>query len=201
MKKYKQFFVGVIVGAMLFSVVPISAAIEEFICYRADYKVVVNGAEYSDADLPILNYKGNTYAPFRSILEKAGLNVTWNADLNQAEVTSNPTSSQINDVEETTMSTTAITIEYNPVTGLPVGAEYIDNEKDGIAYKTISFNGKTYISESDLKRLYHIAYVTKGTFVNNDTKETYTVDFSYDTFTVKAVVYTDLSIFKLSIGE
>lgn len=152
MRKYK---LGFIVGAMLFSIIPASAAIEEFICYRADYKVMVNGSEYINPDLPILNYKGNTYAPFRSILEKAGLNVNWNAELKQAEVTSNPTSAQISSEEGSSMNT-ATTIEYDPVTGLPVGAEYVENEKDGRSYKTIKYNGEIYISMVDLKTIFGI---------------------------------------------
>lgn len=83
----KKFVLGFIVGALLFTALPIGAAIEEYICYKADYKVMVNGVEYISEDLPILNYKGYTYAPFRSILEAAGLNVNWNAELRQAEVT------------------------------------------------------------------------------------------------------------------
>lgn len=82
----KKLALGFLVGALLFSIMPVKAAIEEYICYKADYKVVVNGVEYTNSDLPILNYKGNTYAPFRSILEAAGLTVNWNAESGQAEV-------------------------------------------------------------------------------------------------------------------
>ncbi|MDF2889798.1 MAG: hypothetical protein K0R80_165 [Clostridia bacterium] len=138
MKKYKHFVIGFLVGAMLFSIIPASAAIEEFLCYKADYKVMVNGSEYISEELPILNYKGNTYAPFRGILEKAGLNVNWNAELGQAEVTSNLASVQ--------MSTTAA-IEYDLDTGLPVSAEVIDYKGCNGAVK---YNGNTYLSLSDL---------------------------------------------------
>lgn len=156
MRKYKQFIFGFLVGAMLFSIAPVSAAIEEYLCYKADYKVMINGSEYISEDLPILNYKGNTYAPFRSILEKAGLNVAWNAELGQAEVTSNPTSAQINDVEGTAMNTITKT-EYDPATGLPVGSEYVDNSKDGKEYKTVKYNDEIYISTTDLEKLFGIS--------------------------------------------
>lgn len=82
----RKFFLGLIVGALIFSIIPVYAAIEEYICYKADYKVVVRGIVYSDPELPILNYKGNTYVPMRGILEAAGLSVNWNAELGQAEV-------------------------------------------------------------------------------------------------------------------
>jgi len=83
----KKFILGLILGMLIMFVIPVNAAIEEYICYKADYKVLVYGIEYTNADLPILNYRGNTYAPFRSILETAGLNVDWNTGLRQAEVT------------------------------------------------------------------------------------------------------------------
>lgn len=82
----KKFILGVIVGGLIFGSVPLAAAIEEYICYKADYKVVINGKTYEDAELPILSYKGNTYAPLRSMLSAAGLNVNWNTELGQAEV-------------------------------------------------------------------------------------------------------------------
>jgi hypothetical protein len=156
-RKYKQFVIGVIVGAMLFSAVPIGAAIEEFICYRADYKVMINGEEYVSEDLPVLNYKGNTYAPFRSILEKAGLNVAWNAELGQAEVTSNPAVPQNDNVEDEIIMSN--NIEYDPITGLPVGAEIIEYKRWKNA---VRYNDNIYLSNSTL--------AGAGIFVRSDVK-------------------------------
>lgn len=87
MRKYinKQTIIAFLLGAILFSIVPVSATIEEYICYKADYKLLINGVEYKNEDLPILNYKGNTYGPLRSMLEAAGFTVNWNAELKQAE--------------------------------------------------------------------------------------------------------------------
>ncbi len=96
LRKYKQLIIGIIIGVAIASALPVSAAIERYICYKADYKVIVNGTEYTNPDLPILNYKGNTYAPFRSILEAAGLSVNWNAELGQAEVTTPEQALQLN---------------------------------------------------------------------------------------------------------
>jgi hypothetical protein len=155
MKKYKQFVIGFLVGAILFSIAPVSAAIEEFICYKADYKVTINGSEFISEDLPILNYKGNTYAPFRPILEKAGLNVNWNAELGQAEVTS--TTTNIN-LDEAANINTPTAIEFDPLTGLPIGAAYIENEKGVKKYKTIIYNDDIYIAAVDLKNLFGLDY-------------------------------------------
>ena len=82
----KQFLTGFIIAAIIFSAIPIKAAIEEYICYKANYKVMINGVEFIDPDLPILNYKGSTYGPFRAMLETAGMTVSWNAQLGKAMV-------------------------------------------------------------------------------------------------------------------
>lgn len=83
----KKFFLGLLIGIFVTAVIPVGAAVEEYICKKAQYKVIINGEEFSHPELPILNYKGNTYAPFRPMLEAAGLVVEWNGDLGQAEVT------------------------------------------------------------------------------------------------------------------
>jgi hypothetical protein len=88
MKKYKHFILGFITAAILFMLIPVGAAIQEYICYIADYSVIINGEEYTHPDLPILNYQGNTYAPLRSVLEAAGLEVNWNGELREASIIS-----------------------------------------------------------------------------------------------------------------
>ena len=52
---------------------------------------MINGTEFNASDYPILNYNGSTYAPFRAMLEAAGMSVNWNAQLGQASVTNNNT--------------------------------------------------------------------------------------------------------------
>jgi hypothetical protein len=204
MRKYfnKQTIVAFLLGAVLFSAIPVKAAIEEFILYKADYKLVINGVEFNDPDVPLMNYKGYTVGSVRKILEAAGIPITWNAKLGQAEVTSNPTSVKFNIEEENTVTaTTTITIECDPVTGLPVGAEYKDSEKDGREYKTISYNDKTYISDPDLLKIYKISYVTDGTFKNKSTGNTATVDLKSDTFWIGTIMYTDISKLTEILGE
>lgn len=44
---------------------------------EATYPVEVNGAAYVDSELPILNYKGNTYVPLRSVGDLLGASVAW----------------------------------------------------------------------------------------------------------------------------
>jgi len=82
----KKFIAGFVLAAVLFNIVPIGAAIEEFVLNKADYKLIIKGTEYKDPDKPMLNYQGTTYAPVRSLLTAAGLDVQWNSELEQAEV-------------------------------------------------------------------------------------------------------------------
>lgn len=95
----KKFILGFLTAALLFTAIPVGAAIEEYICYRADYKLVINGQEYNDPDLPLLNYKGYTVASVRKLFEAAGLNVNWNAELGQAEVSVAPVPAPTKEVE------------------------------------------------------------------------------------------------------
>lgn len=62
--------------AVCFYTVPVQAA-ETYKLSAANYKVIINGSEYQDANLPILNYQGRTYAPMRSMLEAAGCEVDF----------------------------------------------------------------------------------------------------------------------------
>lgn len=89
LKKYKQLITGFILGACAFSIFPVKAAVEQYILYKADYKVEINGKEYTDPDNPILTREGVTYAPLRSMLSAAGLDIGWNADTGVATVNTN----------------------------------------------------------------------------------------------------------------
>lgn len=154
----KKFIMGFLTAALLFTALPIGAAIEEYICYKADYKVMVMGTEYTNKDLPILNYKGNTYAPFRSILEAAGLNVNWNAELGQAEVTTPNTK------EDDTMSTNNNAISDIPKEIVVDDVSVLDvSEKSGI--QVASYEGVEYVSIQELRdNGIYMAFSGRGKF-------------------------------------
>ena len=83
----KKFIMGLLIGAMLALTLPVSAAIEEYILHKANYSLIINEADYTDEELPLLNYNGSTYAPVKSLLEAAGLDVAWDEETKQAVVT------------------------------------------------------------------------------------------------------------------
>jgi hypothetical protein len=198
--KYKQLIIGLIIGFIVASILPVGAAIQEYICYKADYRVMINDVEFVSPDLPILSYKGNTYAPIRPMLEAAGLNINWNAELGQAEITPKTIESEVD-----TMAGTAI--QYDELTGLPVGAEYVENEKDGVKYKTIRYNDSIFISTADLKNIFRIKYVR---MIENYTKSVFEKDGqqiiidkipNVSSFTVGAYVYENIEPFMNYLGE
>lgn len=71
----KKFILGFLVGALLFSAMPIYAAVQQFVLYKTDYKVLFNGKEYTDNDYPALSYKGKTYIPIRTLIDAFNLNL------------------------------------------------------------------------------------------------------------------------------
>lgn len=68
----------------------------------------------------MLNYKGYTYAPVRSVFSAAGLNVGWNAELNQATVNTPAPDTEKPNAETTAPTTTETTApEITPESILP----------------------------------------------------------------------------------
>jgi hypothetical protein len=73
-RKYLGFIAGFLTCLLA---VQTAHAASEYLCMVVEYPVYIDGVEYSNETLPLLNYEGNTYAPMKSILEAAGLEVVW----------------------------------------------------------------------------------------------------------------------------
>ena len=71
----KKFMLGFILAAMLFSALPVGAAVKQYVLYKPDYKVYFGDNEYNDKDYPILNYKGKTYVPIKVMVDAFDLNM------------------------------------------------------------------------------------------------------------------------------
>lgn len=86
-KSFKNFAVGVLVGALLMvSAYAGAAAVNEYLLIKADYPIYVDGELY-ESNLPVLNYQGNTYAPLRAVSELLNVKIFWNAELHRVEIT------------------------------------------------------------------------------------------------------------------
>jgi hypothetical protein len=93
MKRFKfgfVFILGFIIGSLIFAASPIKAAIDEYILYLSEAKIIVDGTEYDNPDLPILDYKGYNYLPaalFREICAKIGVDFQWVGEVNEIQLT------------------------------------------------------------------------------------------------------------------
>lgn len=88
-KKYKQLIIGFLLGALLFSIVPVSATIQEYLLQKSSAKLIVNGKEFSNKDLPVLLYKGYNYIPaatFREICDIIGVGFEYVGEKNEIQI-------------------------------------------------------------------------------------------------------------------
>jgi len=89
-KKFKGYIISFICGAVIFSATSVFAEpIQQYLLTKISYPILINGAEYTNPDLPVLNYEGNTYVPVKSIGDILGVNVNWNHQLNRVEISTN----------------------------------------------------------------------------------------------------------------
>ncbi len=87
--KYKQFLIGFLIGALLFTFIPVNAAVQEYILTKSNARIIVDGTEFADDSLPILNYKGYNYIPaavFRGICAKLGFSFDWVGETNEIQI-------------------------------------------------------------------------------------------------------------------
>jgi hypothetical protein len=123
----KKFILGFIVAAVLFSAIPVGAAVQEYILTSTAAKIVVDGIEVKSDVLPIMAYEGYNYIPaamFRDICGKIGVGFEWDNTAKEIQITT-----------DTITTSTGISNEIK-----------VTNNKspDGILINTI--NGDCYIS-------------------------------------------------------
>ncbi len=133
----KKFISGLIIGAIMFTFIPIQAAVQEYVLQKVSYKVIVNGTEYNDPELPVLTLKtesgDNTYVPLRALGDILGADVSWNSELGQVEVGNQPQQS----VTPPTGSETSTQSEYEVYT------------EGGYTY--LEYQSKKYIRAADIR--------------------------------------------------
>ena len=79
----KKFIGGFLAGAILFGTAGALAA--TYVATPAGFPVLVNGSEFT-SDPPAMVINDRTYLPLRAMGDALGVPVTWNAELNRAEV-------------------------------------------------------------------------------------------------------------------
>lgn len=90
LKKNKQLLIGFLLGAIVFSVIPTSATVQEYILQKSSHKIVVDGQEIINKDLPMLYMNpGYNYIPvatFREICDKLDTKVEWIEKTNEIRI-------------------------------------------------------------------------------------------------------------------
>jgi hypothetical protein len=209
-KRIQGFIIGFMTCAILFGGVALAA--EEL---RVVPNTIPIFANSEPADISAYNINGYTFAKYadmvriiNKILGAEILSLKFdevkgiiNLDADKSLITTQ-SMAEVNAVSGINQE-----IQYDQVTGLPVGAVYIDNEKDGKKYKTIQYNSKIYISTSDLRSLFGIKYVrmidnyTKSLFEKDGIQITVNKIPNVSSFTVGAYVYEDIAPFEDYLGK
>lgn len=87
----KGLFIGILLGALLMTALPATAASPKLYSLTdAAYPIVVNGVAYSNMELPMLNYNGSTYVPLRATGELLGATVAWDDADRRVDIKASP---------------------------------------------------------------------------------------------------------------
>lgn len=168
MFKNRQLIIGILIGALIFGGIPVFAATGQYILTQARYKIVVNGVEYADTELPILNYNGTTYVPLRAVGKLLGNEPRWNEEKRQVEIGySADIDSQWIDLntlgknygleivsgsEVFTLKKGDITYNLTPFKGNIKDVQYLHNINGPEQFAClVDDNGRAYLKISDLK--------------------------------------------------
>jgi hypothetical protein len=119
MKKlnFKSIFIGIIIGIMLTSSVFAVEEITQYIFSQSPHKLIVDGKEYSNPDIPInlFVYENRNYAPIAVIRDLAlQLGVNFSFDANTKEIRINTSKIKDSKLNELSPQATASILIQNP---------------------------------------------------------------------------------------
>lgn len=194
MKNIKHMLIGFVLGTALCIGLPVFA--EALNIVLNPFPVLINGVE---TEVEGYNINGSTYLKLADF-KKAGLTVKFNETDKLIEITTAAESSTaaLNTPQNNNIGGTKTMIEYDAVTGLPVGAEYVENDKDGKTYKTILYNGETYVSTADLENMFGIkgTHLEVKTGIQNFARDTSVVGVDVNSaLFIGSYVYYDVTLF------
>lgn len=138
-KKHKQLIIGFLLGALLFSIVPVGATVQGYLLKKSSAKLMVDGKEFANKELPVLNYQGYNYIPaaiFRETCNTIGVGFEWAGVKNEIQIntgkskTLQPVKESIQPIEERK------------------GESMVNIEKDG--YRLVVVDGVEYIAPREI---------------------------------------------------
>jgi hypothetical protein len=119
----KKFILGFLMGAMLFSILPVNAAVQQYILKKSTVKLMINGEEYKNLTLPVLLMNpGYNYLPavsFRDIAKLMGAEFVYQNTNNTININTKPDNS-------------VITSSTNPVSSKEITFESISSPQSGL---------------------------------------------------------------------
>jgi hypothetical protein len=86
MSKIKNITLGIVIGLSIASTHTFAQDIKEYILSKVKYPIMVNGSEYVNEELPVLNYNNSTYIPLRAVGDILDAEVNWNNELKRVEI-------------------------------------------------------------------------------------------------------------------
>lgn len=86
LKPLRLFLLSTSVAIGISTCIPTFATIQEFILQKITYPILVDGEEYTNDELPILNYNNRTYLPLSTIGEMLDSKIVWNNELKRVEI-------------------------------------------------------------------------------------------------------------------
>lgn len=141
----KRFIAGFITCLILLSAIFMTGFAENALnVFLNTFPIYINGQQI---EVEAYNINGRTFVSIGDVAKYFGATVVNNETEKKIEIKASLPK---------TLTSTKSKIEYDPITGLPIGAEYVEAEKDGIKYKLIKYNAEIYISIKDLNTIYEI---------------------------------------------
>lgn len=132
-KKNKQLIIGFILGALLFTIVPVGATVQDYLLKKSTAKLMVDGNEFLNKELPVLNYQGYNYIPaatFREICDTIDVEFEWVGEKNEIQIDTRKDSTKTNISQQPSIQEDAIINTEDENIVLINGVKHIS--RDGI---------------------------------------------------------------------
>ena len=148
--KYKQFVAGFAICLILLSAIFITGFAEGFTVLPNPYPITLNGAEIS---VEAYNINGFTFLKLADVGKAIpGTTIKFN-EIDEAIEINSVEASLPETIDESEVMSMSTAIEYDLVTGLPAGAEYVEYKGCNTA---IEYNENVYLSLADLSSKFGI---------------------------------------------
>ncbi|OQB13760.1 MAG: hypothetical protein BWY15_01609 [Firmicutes bacterium ADurb.Bin193] len=153
MKKYKQLFIGVLIGALATATITFADEIQTYIAEKAGFPITVDG-RVVEFDAPVVTINERAYLPLRAMGEVLGIKVDWNDKKQQVEILSKDGES----VSDTQPINKHIPSDED-LSKEEFRGQYFLQDKDGVYYITAKFLDKKITIEEkyDTQYIYYSA--------------------------------------------